>query len=253
MTRCVARGAALLRKGDVTGGIAEVRKTVDPNTVAPGIREMVPTGLAILADRQRRLNDLDGAEIILRACLAYSAENKGLNHPERALLLNELAVIRMERETGLEETERMLQEALAISVRLAGEEHIGSIAVATNLAQLLQREGRADEARKQVLQAADWAKRCEDPAAAFDVAYVALKLMVARGEYSQAERAALALLDKFNDPAHSAEDDTFQSSDVRAVLFDIYNKLGRPERAAAYRPATQATTAPVPATQASTQ
>lgn len=75
------------------------------------------------------------AEKLLRACLAARRKKLGGQHPSVASALQELAATRLH-QRDREEARRLLEEALAIRVRVQGPDHRESNAVRTTLASL---------------------------------------------------------------------------------------------------------------------
>ncbi|MBD3162536.1 MAG: tetratricopeptide repeat protein [Candidatus Eisenbacteria bacterium] len=183
---------------------------------------------ALQMDRRRYA----AAESLFRRVLAIKQKTLGEDHPTLAVSLNNLSAA-LYMQGRYPETEVMLRRAIGLSRRQFGEEHPSVIGRLKRLGQLLDKQGKHTEAdsvlrrvlvvRRRQLPEGDWRLA--------ETESVHGGVLVELGRYAEAERKLLSAYEVIR--AARGEGDRFTES-ARDRIVTLYEKWGRPERAAAY-------------------
>ena len=103
-----------------------------------------------LAATLTHLEEHAGAEILLRRVVEADRRDLGNEHPALAQSLDQLGVTIVEAGGDLQEAEELHREATAIRTAALGDEHALVAASRSNLALVLARQGRHDEAGEEI-------------------------------------------------------------------------------------------------------
>ncbi|KAI8618074.1 hypothetical protein BC830DRAFT_1079451 [Chytriomyces sp. MP71] len=98
-----------------------------------------------LADFQRQLGNYDKAEPLYKACLEYTRETVGREHPATLACINNIAGL-YESQGKFQKAEPLYLECLDASIKILGKEHPDTLISINNLAALYKSQGKYDQA-----------------------------------------------------------------------------------------------------------
>lgn len=135
------------------------------------------------------------AEPFYRLSLAVRERALGPEHPDTALILNNLAVLYGEQQR-YEEAEPLIRRALTIREKILGSDHLATATSMNNLAENYRNQGKYQEAKplfERALAVIERVQGPEHPMTASALNNLAL-LSLAQGNYAEAERLLLRAL-----------------------------------------------------------
>jgi tetratricopeptide (TPR) repeat protein len=146
------------------------------------------------------------AELLLRQSLAIDEKALSSEHPNVAILLNNLALLLSE-QGNYADAEPLFRRALAIDEKALGPNHPGVATDLNNLANLLYAQGKYDDAEPLYRRALDIGEKTLGPNHPDVATWLnnLAGLLYAQGNYDDAEpllRRALAILEKSLGPKH---------------------------------------------------
>jgi len=189
--------------------------------------------LGVLLVEQRRYEE---AEPLLREALAIQERLLGPQHPRVAISTNALAGIR-HRQGAYDEAEALYRRALELYAEAFPDGHLRISNPTFGLGSLLAEQGNCTAAEPLLRQALDL-RRKGLRAGHRDIAHAESVLGGCLVTLQQLEEAEALLLSSYADLRQERGDDAPVVRQAAARLVHLYEALGQPEKAAAYRVST---------------
>jgi non-specific serine/threonine protein kinase/serine/threonine-protein kinase len=214
-----------------------LREALDGRRRTLGARSMA--ALSTLADLglmlQRGRRRLDESEAALREALAGFRETAGEDHPQTLRVLNNLGVLLKDR-GRLDEAQPYYRSALEGATRLLGAGHPNTIAARANLGELLALRGEFPEALALLESALDGARKAL-PEKHLNIGLTLRKYGLCLTGLRRFPAAEAALLEAHDIVTAAVGERHAQTQAVSSHLVALYQAWGKPERAAAWKPA----------------
>lgn len=158
-TATILRGHFRVESGDIEAGIADMRQALAARQAA-GARVFQPFYFTLLASAYIRLGDLESALGVVSQALVQVAETGERGYEAEAYRLQGVILAQHSDASAVAEAETSLRRAVAVAreQQARGWE----VRAATDLAHLLQRQGRGAEAQRSLAEIVAWFTEAPD-------------------------------------------------------------------------------------------